>query len=184
MSHHPAAGLHLVRRRDRVRARPTRTATSSSRAARRRTSSGCCSSARRRTASDVVQVLEDYKRAWSDQIKVFQLQRRIVGVEVAAGAFFNGHEFVSRSASTSSTRSCFPATSARPPARWARRCSGASPTRSSTPTLRKMEPKLARGALRRLHRRQLHRQRQRHLSARVHGALRLPDDQHPAGGPR
>ena len=38
-----------------------------------------------------------------------------------------------RSASTSSTRSCSPATSARRPARWAPRCSGASPTRSSTP---------------------------------------------------
>ncbi len=37
-----------------------------------------------------------------------------------------------RSASTSSTRSSSPATSAPRPARWARPCSGASPTRSST----------------------------------------------------
>jgi phosphoribosylamine---glycine ligase len=43
---------------------------------------------------DVVQVLEDYQRSWSSRIKEFQLQRRIVGVEVAAGAFFNGSEFV------------------------------------------------------------------------------------------
>ena len=43
---------------------------------------------------DVVQVLEDYKRAWSKKIKEFQLQRRIMGVEVATGAFFNGKEFV------------------------------------------------------------------------------------------
>jgi phosphoribosylamine--glycine ligase len=43
---------------------------------------------------DVIQVLEDYQRAWADRIKAFQLQRRIVGVEVAAGAFFNGKEFV------------------------------------------------------------------------------------------
>src|SRR5512134_2240799 len=42
---------------------------------------------------DVVQVLEDYKRAWSERIKDFQLQRRIVGVEVATGAFCNGSEF-------------------------------------------------------------------------------------------
>lgn len=42
---------------------------------------------------DVVQVLEDYKRAWSSKIKEFQLQKRIVGVEVATGAFFNGKEF-------------------------------------------------------------------------------------------
>jgi phosphoribosylamine--glycine ligase len=43
---------------------------------------------------DVVEVLEDYKRAWSRKIKEFQLQRRIMGVEVATGGFFNGHEFV------------------------------------------------------------------------------------------
>lgn len=43
---------------------------------------------------DVLQVLEDYKRAWSERIKEFQLQRRIVGVEVATGGFFNGSEFV------------------------------------------------------------------------------------------
>jgi phosphoribosylamine---glycine ligase len=44
--------------------------------------------------ADVVQVLEDYKRAWAARIKEFQLQRRIVGVEVAIGAFFNGREYV------------------------------------------------------------------------------------------
>jgi len=43
---------------------------------------------------DVTQVLQDYKRAWSDKVKEFQLQRRIMGVEVAVGAFFNGKEFV------------------------------------------------------------------------------------------
>jgi len=44
--------------------------------------------------ADVIQVLEDYKRAWAARIKEFQLQRRIVGVEVAIGAFFSGKEFV------------------------------------------------------------------------------------------
>src|SRR5437867_10463729 len=43
---------------------------------------------------DVIQVLEDYQRAWADRVKAFQLQRRTVGVEVAAGAFFHGEEFV------------------------------------------------------------------------------------------
>jgi phosphoribosylamine--glycine ligase len=43
---------------------------------------------------DVIQVLEDYRRAWAERIREFQLQRRIVGVEVATGAFFNGTEFV------------------------------------------------------------------------------------------
>lgn len=44
--------------------------------------------------SDVVRVLEAYKRVWSNVIKVFQLQKRAVGVEVAVGAFFNGHKFL------------------------------------------------------------------------------------------
>jgi phosphoribosylamine--glycine ligase len=43
---------------------------------------------------DVIQVLEAYKRVWNDRIKVFQLQKRVKGVEVAVGAFFNGNEFV------------------------------------------------------------------------------------------
>ena len=43
---------------------------------------------------DVLQVLEDYERVWSKKRMEFQLQRRIVGVEVATGAFFNGKTFV------------------------------------------------------------------------------------------
>ena len=43
---------------------------------------------------DVIRMLEAYKKAFSDEIKVFQLQRRVVGVEVAVGAFFNGKNFV------------------------------------------------------------------------------------------
>jgi len=39
---------------------------------------------------DVIQVLNDYKRYYADKVKEFQLQRRILGVEVAVGAFFNG----------------------------------------------------------------------------------------------
>ena len=43
---------------------------------------------------DVIQVLGHYKKAWSDKIPLFQLQKRVTGVEVAVGAFFNGHEFL------------------------------------------------------------------------------------------
>jgi phosphoribosylamine---glycine ligase len=43
---------------------------------------------------DVVQVLEDYRKAWSHKIPAFQLQKRVVGVEIAIGAFFNGNKFV------------------------------------------------------------------------------------------
>ena len=44
--------------------------------------------------NDVIQVLEAYKKVWAKEIKVFQLQRRVMGVEVAVGAFFNGKQFV------------------------------------------------------------------------------------------
>ena len=43
---------------------------------------------------DVIQVLGDYKKAWAKKIPVFSLQKRVTGVEVAVGAFFNGKEFV------------------------------------------------------------------------------------------
>lgn len=43
---------------------------------------------------DVIQVLSDYKKAWEKQIPTFQLQKRVPGVEVAVGAFFNGTEFI------------------------------------------------------------------------------------------
>lgn len=43
---------------------------------------------------DVLQVMSDYRNAWAKKIPSFQLQKRISGVEVAVGAFFNGKEFV------------------------------------------------------------------------------------------
>ena len=43
---------------------------------------------------DVLQVLNDYKKAWSKKIASLQLQKKISGVEVAVGAFFNGKEFI------------------------------------------------------------------------------------------
>ncbi len=43
---------------------------------------------------DIVHVLESYKAVYSDTVKIFQLQRRMRGVEVAVGAFFNGRDFL------------------------------------------------------------------------------------------
>lgn len=43
---------------------------------------------------DVIQILEIYKLRWSKIVKAFQIQKFISGVEVAAGAFFNGEDFV------------------------------------------------------------------------------------------
>jgi len=43
---------------------------------------------------DVLQVLDAYRKAWSRKIKEFQIQRKVTGVEVAVGAFFNGKHFI------------------------------------------------------------------------------------------
>ncbi len=43
---------------------------------------------------DVTHVLKAYKNVYADRVKVFQMQRRMTGVEVAVGAFFNGRQFV------------------------------------------------------------------------------------------
>lgn len=44
--------------------------------------------------NDVINVLAHYKKNWSNKIKIFQIQKYSAGVEVAAGAFFNGNEFI------------------------------------------------------------------------------------------
>jgi phosphoribosylamine---glycine ligase len=82
---------------------------------------------------DVIQVLGDYKAALSHRIKEFQLQRRIMGVEVAVGLLQRKGVRVSglrelRAQETLPGRH-------RPVerARWERRCSGASPTESAPP---------------------------------------------------
>jgi phosphoribosylamine--glycine ligase len=43
---------------------------------------------------DLVNMLERYKEGWAGKIRSFQLQKYVAGVEVAIGAFFNGHEFL------------------------------------------------------------------------------------------
>jgi len=44
--------------------------------------------------SDVIRVLKAYEKTWSDDINVFQLQKRVKGVEVAVTGFFNGKKFL------------------------------------------------------------------------------------------
>jgi len=44
--------------------------------------------------SDVIRILESYKKVWSKEVKIFQLQKMVTGVEIAVGAFFNGKDFI------------------------------------------------------------------------------------------
>ena len=44
--------------------------------------------------SDVIRIMKAYQKTWADFIDVFQLQKRVTGVEVAVSAFFNGKKFL------------------------------------------------------------------------------------------
>ena len=91
---------------------------------------------------DVVQVLEDYKRAWAARIKEFQLQRRIVGVEVAAGAFFNGKDFVTPINVNFEHKKLFPGDIGPSTGEMGTAMFWSEPNRIFNATLKKMEPKL------------------------------------------
>ena len=91
---------------------------------------------------DVIQVLEDYQRAWADRIKAFQLQRRVVGVEVAAGAFFNGTEFVLPINMNFEHKKLFPGDIGPSTGEMGTTMFWSGPTRIFNATLKKMESKL------------------------------------------
>jgi phosphoribosylamine---glycine ligase len=91
---------------------------------------------------DVVQVLEDYKRAWAERIKEFQLQRRIVGVEVAAGAFFNGNEFVLPICVNFEHKKLFPGDIGPSTGEMGTTMFWSEPNKVFNATLKKMEPRL------------------------------------------
>jgi phosphoribosylamine--glycine ligase len=92
---------------------------------------------------DVLQVLEDYKRAWSDRIKEFQLQRRVVGVEVATGAFFNGREFVYPVSVNFEHKKLFPGDIGPSTGEMGTSMFWSEPNKIFNATLKKMEPRLA-----------------------------------------
>jgi phosphoribosylamine--glycine ligase len=92
---------------------------------------------------DVIQVLQDYKRYLSDTVKEFQLQRRIVGVEVAVGAFFNGREFVTPVCVNFEHKKLFPGDIGPPTGEMGTSMFWSEPNRLFNATLKKMESRLA-----------------------------------------
>jgi phosphoribosylamine--glycine ligase len=91
---------------------------------------------------DVVEVLDDYKRAWADQIREFQLQRRVLGVEVATGAFFNGREFVYPICVNFEHKKLFPGDIGPSTGEMGTAMFWSEANRIFNTTLRKMEPRL------------------------------------------
>src|SRR5450432_2223642 len=92
---------------------------------------------------DVIRMLEAYKKALSDEIKVFQLQRRVSGVEVAVGAFFNGKKFVHPININFEHKKLFPGEVGPPTGEMGTAMFWSEPNALFNRTLLKMEPKLA-----------------------------------------
>ncbi len=44
--------------------------------------------------SDIIRVLKAYEKSWGDKMGVFQLQKKVSGVEVSVAGFFNGKKFI------------------------------------------------------------------------------------------
>jgi phosphoribosylamine--glycine ligase len=92
---------------------------------------------------DVIRMLEAYKKAFSDEIKVFQLQRRVVGVEVAVGAFFNGKNFIYPININFEHKKLFPGDLGPPTGEMGTTMFWSGANKLFNETLLKMEPKLA-----------------------------------------
>ena len=93
---------------------------------------------------DVIRMLEAYKkRVQPTRSKFSSYSAASTASKSPSAASSTASISSRRSTSISNTRNCSPAKSALRPAKWALRCSGASPTRSFIARLLKMEPKLA-----------------------------------------
>jgi len=92
---------------------------------------------------DVTRMLEAYKKAFSDEIKVFQLQKRVVGVEVAVGAFFNGKSFIYPINTNFEHKKLFPGNSGPPTGEMGTTMFWSEPNKIFEQTLLKMAPRLA-----------------------------------------
>lgn len=92
---------------------------------------------------DMIQVLMDYKAAWSKKMPFFQLQKRISGVEVAVGAFFNGKEFIYPIHVNFEHKKLFPGNLGPSTGEMGTSCFFSGSNKIFTHTLKKMEPQLA-----------------------------------------
>jgi phosphoribosylamine--glycine ligase len=92
---------------------------------------------------DVVQVLRDYQQHLSKTVKEFQLQRRIIGVEVAIGAFFTNGAYVTPVCVNFEHKKLFPGDIGPATGEMGTTMFWTGPNRLFNATLKKMEPRLA-----------------------------------------
>lgn len=94
--------------------------------------------------ADVLRVLNAYKKTWSEEIKQFQLQKKVAsGVEVAVGAFFNGHQFIFPININFEHKKLFPGDLGVATGEMGTSMFWSGPNKLFTETLQKMEPTLA-----------------------------------------
>ncbi len=91
---------------------------------------------------DVIHVLESYKKVYADRVKEFQLQRRVTGVEMAVGAFFNGKEFLTPININFEHKKLFPGNIGPATGEMGTCMFWSQPNRLFNRTLKKLEPKL------------------------------------------
>ncbi len=91
---------------------------------------------------DVIDVLSAYKNAYSDKVKQFQLQKRVKGVEIAIGAFFNGQRFLSPINVNFEHKKLFPGDLGPPTGEMGTMMYWSKPNRIFNQTLKKLEPTL------------------------------------------
>jgi phosphoribosylamine--glycine ligase len=92
--------------------------------------------------TDVIHVLESYKKVYAQRVRNFQLQRRRTGVEIAVGAFFNGHEFLSPIIVNFEHKKLFPGNIGPATGEMGTAMYWSAPNRIFNQTLAKMEKKL------------------------------------------
>jgi phosphoribosylamine--glycine ligase len=92
---------------------------------------------------DVIRVLETYKKYFAAEIRSFQLQRRVTGVEIAVGGFFNGKEFVYPINVNFEHKKLFPGNIGPSTGEMGTSMFWSGPNRLFNSTLKKMEPRLA-----------------------------------------
>jgi phosphoribosylamine--glycine ligase len=92
---------------------------------------------------DVIQMLNIHKKAHANKIKVFQLQKRVAGVEVAVGAFFNGKHFMHPINVNFEHKKLFPGEKGPSTGEMGTSMFWSAPNKVFNSTLKKMEEKLA-----------------------------------------
>lgn len=93
--------------------------------------------------ADVIRILEAYRRVWAHKIKVFQLQRKVTGVEVAVGAFFNGRHFITPININFEHKKLFPGNIGPATGEMGTSMFWSEPNKLFNQTLKKLEPTLA-----------------------------------------